>query len=302
LLYATVPLFVAAGRLAKGDCLLALVFVSGVLCVLKYAETKKKQYVLFAGLLAGTSYWCKEVGICAIVILPVLLGRKGHIKEACITAGIGIFVALGYQLYNYLVNPEAFFKIMALYNEHHLNRTRFDIVLRYLREPRLAQIPANFGMGYLLWFWFMIVYSMGKRDQLVSITVFIFLMTVCAASSDFFSYGWYLLPFYPFMAIAGGLFMRDFIFRPNTAKALLLLLVLMAVPLKEILPEKLQGASWLFRYCLAAGILPFLVCDFFRSRVTGTIAKVCGYVLIFFSIVINIYIVWHLPDVYDPLR
>ena len=67
-------------------------------------------YVVFAGLLAGVSFWCKEMGICAIVILPLLLGRKGYIKEACIIAGIGFFVAISYMLYNYLINPEAFLR------------------------------------------------------------------------------------------------------------------------------------------------------------------------------------------------
>ena len=42
LLYATVPLIVAAGRIAKGDCLLSLVIISGVLCVLKYTESKRR--------------------------------------------------------------------------------------------------------------------------------------------------------------------------------------------------------------------------------------------------------------------
>ncbi|GAN34977.1 MAG: phospholipid carrier-dependent glycosyltransferase [Candidatus Brocadia sp. AMX2] len=300
LLYATVPLFVAAGRIAKGDGLLALVFISGVFCVLKYIESQKKRYMIFAGLLAGLSFWCKETGICAIVIFPILLGRKGFIKEAGIIAGIGFPVAIGYFLYNYLINPEAFFKMLALRNEQHV--TVFNIVLKYLKEPRLAQVTANFGMGYFLWFWYAIVYSMGKKDQVVPITTFIFLMCLCAVSSDIYSYGWYLFPMYPFMAIAGGLFMRDFISKPNTAKALLILLLLMAVPLKEILPGDLSKAPWLFRCYLAIGILPFLAVDFLRNRISATIAKATCYTYISLFIMMNVYIVYHLQDVYDPLK
>ncbi|OHB39752.1 MAG: hypothetical protein A2Y09_08055 [Planctomycetes bacterium GWA2_39_15] len=302
LTYATVPLFVAAGRLAKGDCLLALVLLTGILYVLKYAESKKKTYIVFAGFLAGISYWCKEVGICAIVILPIITGRKGFVKEAFIIAGIGVFIALGYMLYNCLVNPEAFSKILTLYNEHHMNKTKFNIIIRYITEARLAQIPATFGLGYLLWFWFAIAYSIGKRDTIIPFATFIFLMTLCAVSSDVFSYGWYFLPLYPFMAIAGGLFMRDFISKPNTAKALLILLVLVAVPLKEILPENLNNSQWLFRCYLALGILPFLVFDFLKNRITGIIAKTTCYIYISFLIIMNIYIVYHLTDLYDPLK
>ena len=105
LIYATVPLIVAAGRIAKGDCLLALVLITGVLCVLKYTESKKKIYVIFAGLLAGVSFWCKEMGLCVIVILPIILGRKGFLKEAGVTAGIGMLLASSYFLYCYLINP-----------------------------------------------------------------------------------------------------------------------------------------------------------------------------------------------------
>ena len=300
LLYATVPLIVAAGRIAKGDCLLSLVIISGVLCVLKYTESKKKIYVIFAGLLAGVSFWSKEPGICALVIYPLLLSRKGFIKEAGITAGIGFLLAASYLLYNYLINPEAFFKMLALRNEQHM--TVFNIVLRYIKEPRLAQVSANFGMGYLLWFWYVIVYSMGKRDQTVPITAFIFLMTLCAVSSDIYSYGWYLFPMYPFMAIAGGLFIRDFIAKPSTAKALLILLVLMALPLKEILPGDLYKSPWLFRCYLVIGIFPFLIFDFLRNRIAATIAKVACYTYMALFIMMNVYIVYHLQDVYDPLK
>ena len=300
LLYATVPLFVAAGRIAKGDCLLSLVLITGILCVLKYIESQKKIFVIFAGLLAGMSFWSKETGISAMIILPLLLGRKGFVKEACIIAGIGFLLAASYLLYNYLINSEAFFKMLALRNKDHV--TVFNIVLRYIKESRLAQIQANFGIGYLLWFWFVMFYSMGKSDSNVPITVFIFLMTLCAVSSDQYSYGWYLFPIYPLMSIAGGLFMRDFISRPNTAKALSILLILIAVPLKEILPGDLYKSPWLFRCCLAIGIVPFLTCDFLKNRITKTIAKVTCYIYISFTIAMNVYIVYHLQDIYNPLN
>ena len=300
LLYATVPLIVASGRIAKGDCLLALVLVSGILCILKYSECQKKMYVVFAGLLAGASFWCKEMGICAIVILPLLLGRKGYKKEACIIAGIGFFVAISYMLYNYLINPEAFFKMLSLRDAH--QSTVFDMVVKYIKDARIALNYANFGIGYILWFWFVMVYSMGKRDPIVPITVFIFLMTVCALSTDIYPFGWFLMPIYPFMAIAGGIFLRDFISKPNTARALLLLLVLMAVPLKEILPGDLYKAPWLYRGYLAVGVLPFLASDFFKNQITATIARAASYTYIFLFIMMNIYIVYRLSDLYDPLK
>lgn len=308
LIYATVPLIVAAGRIAKGDCLLALVLITGVLCVLKYTESKKKIYVIFAGLLAGVSFWCKEMGLCVIVILPIILGRKGFLKEAGVTAGIGMLLASSYFLYSYLINPEAFFKILSLRGEH--QSTVFNIALKYIKESRLAMSYASFGIGYLLWFWFVVVYAMGKRDQIVPITTFIFLMTVCALSKDVHTFGWFLMPIYPFMAIAGGLFWRDFISRPNTAKALLLLLVLMAVPLKEVLPVELCKSAWLFRWYLAVGIVPFLAFDFLqylslpprRNRIIGAIAKGACYAYISVFIVMNVYMVYHLQDIYDPLK
>jgi len=300
LLYATVPFFVAAGRIAKGDCLLALVLISGVLCVLKYSESRKKTDVVFAGLLAGVSFWCKEMGICAIVILPVLLARKRFIKEAFVTAGIGFFVAISYMLYNYLINPEAFFMMLSLRDAH--QSTVFDMVVKYIKDARIALNYANFGIGYMLWFWFVMAYSMGKREPIVPITVFIFLMSVCALSTDIYPFGWFLMPLYPFMAIAGGLFLRDFISKPNTARALLPLLVLMAVPLKELLPEELCKSAWLFRWYLAVGILPFLAFDFYKHRITATVAKVACYTYIAFVIVMNVYSVYHLPDLYDPMK
>ncbi len=299
LLYATVPLFVVAGRIAKGDTLLSLVLISGVLCTLKYSESKRQVYVIFAGILAGLSFWCKEMGICAILIIPLLLGRKGARKEAFIAAGIGFFIAACYMLYNYLINPEAFFKILSLRSVH--QSTTFNTVLNYIKESKLTQTYVSFGMGYLLWFWFVMIYSMGKRDQIVPIVTFIFLMTICALSKNTQTYGWFLTPLYPFMAIAGGVFLRDFISKPGTAKALLLLLVLVAVPLHEILPENLDKTPWLFRYYLAVGILPFLVSDFLKNQVTIAVTKTSCYIYISFLIAMNVYIVYHLQDVYNPL-
>ena len=103
------------------------------------------------------------------------------------------------------------------------------------------------------------------------------------------------MPLYPFMVIAGGLFLRDFISKPNTARALLLLLVLMAVPLKEVLPEELLGKSaWLFRWYLAIGVLPFSGLSDFKSSQPIN-CKSSHYTYIFF-IMMNIYIVYRLSD------
>ncbi|OQZ03636.1 MAG: hypothetical protein B6D34_06865 [Candidatus Brocadia sp. UTAMX1] len=300
LLYATVPIFVVTGRIAKGDGLLALVLISGVLCVLQYAESGKKVYVIYAGLLAGVSFWSKEMGICAIVIIPLLLGRKGFRKEAGLAAGIGFAIAISYFLYCYLINPEAFSKMMPLRDKH--QSAVFDMVMKYLRDFRITINYAHFGIGYYWWFWFALVYSMGKREWTVPVTAFILLMTISALSTDIYPFGWFLIPIYPFMAIAGGLFIRDLISRPNTAKALLILLILLAVPLREILPSNLYKSQWLFRYYLAIGILPFLAFDFFKHRITAAIAKTACYLYLSFFLTINIYVVYHLPDLYDPLK
>ena len=194
--------------------------------------------------------------------------------------------------------PDAFFKILSLRGEH--QSTVFNIALNYIKESRLALSYASFGIGYLLWFWFVVVYAMGKRDQIVPITTFIFLMTVCALSKDVHTFGWFLMPIYPFMAIAGGLFLRDFISRPNTAKALLLLLVLMAVPLKEVLPVELCKSALVVSMVSCGRDSTFLAFDFFKHRITATVAKVkrC-YTYITLVIVMNVYSVYHLPDLYD---
>jgi 4-amino-4-deoxy-L-arabinose transferase-like glycosyltransferase len=298
ILYATVPYFVVAGRIAKGDVLLSLVLIVGVLCVLKYAESKRGTYIIFAGLLAGVSFWCKETGICAILIFPLLLGRNGFVKQAFIVCGIGIFVAAGYVVYNYMINPDAFFKILSLRNE--FQQTAFDVVIKYLMEPKITDKYAGFGVGYLLWFWFAIIYSIGKRNSIVPTTAFIYLMTLCALSRKILSYGWFLMPVFPFMAIAGGVFLKDFISRPNTARAILLLLVPLAIPLKEVLPENFINSPWLFRGYLAVGLIPFLVVDFFRHRITESVARVSCYTYISIFIVINVYIIYYLPDIYKP--
>ncbi len=299
ILYATVPYFVVAGRIAKGDGLLAFVLITGVLCVLKYTESKKGIYVIFAGFLAGISFWSKETGICAILIFSLLLGRNGFVKQAFIAGGIGIFVAAGYMLYNYMINPEAFFKILSLRNE--FQQTAFDVVVKYVKEPKITETYASFGMGYLLWFWFVLIYSMWKRNSIVPTAAFIYLMTLCALSRQTLSYGWFLMPVFPFMAIAGGVFLKDFVSRPNTARAILLLLVPLAVPLKEVLPEHFGNSPWLFRGYLAVGLLPFLAVDFFKHRITETVARVSCYTHISIFIVINVCIIYHLADIYKPL-
>ncbi|RIJ98829.1 MAG: hypothetical protein DCC43_09280 [Candidatus Brocadia sp.] len=300
LLYATVPLFVAAGRIAKGDGLLALVLISGVLCVLQYTESGKKRYIVGAGALAGISLWCKETGVCAIVIVPLLLGYKGFRKEAGIAAGMGFVIAVSYFLYCYLINPEAFSKVMSLRDTH--QSAVFDMVVKYLSNFRLTLNYAHFGTGYYWWLWFVLVYSMGRRDLTVPVTALIFLMTICALSTDIYPFGWFLMPIYPFMAVAGGLFIRDLIAKPNTAKALLILLILIAVPVKEVLPVNVYQSQWLYRYYLAIGIIPFFAVDFLRHRTTVTIAKTTCYLYLLLFIALNVYIVYSLPDLYDPLK
>lgn len=300
LLYATVPIFVVTGRIAKGDGLLALVLISGVWCVLQYTESRKRVYVIGAGLLAGISLWSKEMGVCAIVIIPLLLGYKGFRKEAGVAAGIGCVIAMSYFLYCYLINPEAFFKMMSLRDKH--QSAVFDMVMKYLRDFRITINYAHFGTGYYWWFWVVLVYSMGRRDLTVPVTASILLMTISALSTDTMPFGWFLMPIYPFMAIAGGLFIRDVISKPNTAQALLILLVLIAVPLKEVLPVNVYKSSWLYRYYLAIGIMPFLASDFFKHRITAAIAKAACYTYLFLFIIMNIYIVYRLPDLYDPFK
>ena len=106
--------------------------------------------------------------------------------------------------------------MLSLRDEH--QSTVFDMVVKYIKDARIALNYANFGIGYILWFWFVMVYSMGKRDPIVPITVFIFLMTVCALSTDIYPFGWFLMPIYPFMAIAGGYFYEGLHFKTQYSK------------------------------------------------------------------------------------
>ncbi|MDH5533800.1 MAG: glycosyltransferase family 39 protein [Candidatus Pacebacteria bacterium] len=208
---ATIPYFVFAQRQAYLENYLNPVFLGSLLLLLKYLEKKKTKYFIGSLILALLMGWMKIVGFAIPFMLAVWLMKKKDFKHAFIMIGTNIASIIGYGIYGFTINKDAFLQLISNQGE------RGAFMSSFFKAMTKIEIYQLFDSGwYVLGLVMAIVIMLGltshkkktEGEEIYSWFFLAWLIVLFILSGKFNNSPWYRYPLIPFMSISIGYFVN----------------------------------------------------------------------------------------------
>lgn len=237
LLYATSPLAIVGGRMVQAENGLVPMWLIS-LCLLALAEKyKKTNLIRLAAVFAGLAVLFKLSGVAAIVSGALIVRKRRNLIEFL---AISVSVAILFVFYGLAIDGREFIAVLfsnagrsygiGLNAVYDLITSTKITSTKYLTDgwPLVGWL----GLGFL---------TLRKKLNPLVICLGCYLAIYLLFGSA--SYGWYRIPFLPFLFIAAGYFLAGGITDGNTLLVLLALLIPLGVNLSKLFD--INQSSWL---------------------------------------------------------
>ncbi|MTJ51634.1 phospholipid carrier-dependent glycosyltransferase [Anabaena sp. UHCC 0253] len=294
LIFATNPNTVFLSRLAVSENLIVFLSLSTLLCFLRYCESANSTYLYISAVLAGIASLAKITGFFLVLVLCLLLIYQKKWRESLVVFVIGLLILSVYFIYGSVYDIDLFFKVLQSHTNRFENFLLFKEIILY---------PVFFEDGWLTFSWLILIavfrtFSTNIKYQLIYIPIIVysFILLFSGAQSHF--YAWYLIPYFPFLFLALGIFLEDFISNPDFISACLISIFIGAWSFNYSLQYglgnfllELSITKYLFIVLTSLLILPFLVHSVIPSRQTKFFASLVAGLTIVILLLGNINIV-----------
>jgi dolichyl-phosphate-mannose-protein mannosyltransferase/PA14 domain-containing protein len=237
LLYATLPVIVLGNRLVKAENALAPLLLAQISWLEDYLRTHSWKDLCKVAAGGAAAIWLKATGVAAPLAAILLLARhrKGRalsLVAAAATAAVALYLAygalFGWRLFTAVLSLQAS-KRVAL-------RTLLDLT----GISRVVEL--QFGSGWTLWLAIAIAWmALGKhRALLIGAAVYLGVLGLSADTRGVF--GWYRLPLYPFLCLAGGLYLAEWWREKDLARGFCFGMTALATSLSYALPVAVESS------------------------------------------------------------
>ncbi len=244
LLYATLPLIALQNRVIKEEALLAPLSLASILLFLRFKDRRHYRFLILAAVAAGACTLAKVTGFAFVLALLGLAMAEKNVKAAMVVLGVGVATSTLLFAYGAIINWDTF----VFATEYQGTRpTHFNIFTRWFY---VGQINHNIvGRGWAQFLWIAAFAALlRRRPEDTRYLVFPLLLYVAAITvgSGNWTFGWYAMPFFPFLCLAAGRFLEDLWAKPDLVGGALVGVVLVMYSLNFVVDpawEKLP-ASW----------------------------------------------------------
>lgn len=219
LLFATIPTIVVASRLAVAESLIVVLLLGSVLATQTYLARPNGGWVwlVLAGVAAGAAGLAKVPGLTVgISVLLFLLAAKRWRSAAIASAlvvGVGI---VPYVLMGFIFDRALFVQVVLTQTER---ATGLDVLPNLLMHN--VAIPVAWPDAWFPFLWIAVVFVAVRGDRLVPIGIGPYLIFLVAAVSHNDLRAPYREPLFPFLCLAGGIFLCDAILQPDLIRGAL---------------------------------------------------------------------------------
>jgi len=222
LIYSTATIFVMNQRVVFAENLWTPLLLGALYL---YISAKKMTFwkSVALGILAGLSFWAKELGIVVFFILFFLLvTRKEQYKYVLTFTGVCSLFFLGYMAYGYYYDWKTFTTIIFLQSGRNIGSETLHMLFF---NPIIVNKPYSDGwyyVGFLTLFFSLIDY---KKYKMIVVPAFIYLLLIISMLNTDTQNGWYMIPLFPFMALSTAAFLDEYLGKKSWIIFLLLLFV-----------------------------------------------------------------------------
>lgn len=282
--YATVPTMVLGSRLALPENILSFL----LLCFAYLLDTKRLKVLYFISFISPL---IRPFGLA----IPLAGAAHSFLVEkdrrkAIVFLSLGIASFLTYIIYGLAYDKKIFLDALVFQSQRFFAGPQV-FIYKFL-IPRITKI---FLDGWIIFGWiavfFMSFVKKQKKHWPILICIFSYILVLTVFGGE--DYGWYRLPFYPFLAIAGGFLLSKILKVTNIFSSLLFILIPVSTSIYWGLGiEDWTGYLQYFRLFLVLSVLMFL---------RGKTAKYCLLAVFILAMVLNILTIRNVGTIWPRL-
>ena len=257
LVYATVPVIILGHRLVKAENLLSILFMGALLAIEAVpgaaAGAVTRRGALWAGVLCGLALWTKATGLAVLATVLLLLAAKRKWRDAALVAAVAAgFLAL-YAAYGWAYDAEIFLKVLRAQSTS--KWVTLDSVSDLLGGKAVVKW---FGRGSYLWLLLAAGMAAWRRERFLLLPLVLYGTLIAMTADHRVIYGWYRIPFYPFLCVAAGIYLEEMLERGDLFLTFPFAASAVASGLLYALPAAVSGSRWTMIAFAVVAVAPFL--------------------------------------------
>lgn len=200
LIYTTAAIFVMNGRVVLAENLLTPLFLLATYLFSLWSKSINYKKAILIGILCGLSFWTKELGIALFLAMFYLfIAEKAGLKKTLALTLIVLFSILLYGAYGFYFDKEVFLQILSLQSGRMIGPETFTYLFSTPIIVNKVFYDGWYFFGFISLFLSFFDY---KKNKTVLIPAFFYLLALIFALTSGGEMGWYIIPLFPFMAIA----------------------------------------------------------------------------------------------------
>lgn len=299
LVYATLPVIVLAHRLVKAESLLAVLFMGAILAAHRHQLSGRMADAAVAGILGGLSIWTKATGVAVVGVVLVLLLSARRVRGALLALGLAAgFVAL-YLAYAWAQDFGIFLKVIEAQS------TSKWVGLESLQDLLTGKIVTKyFGRGWYLWLLLCAGLAAFRKERGLLLPLAVYGTLIAMTADHRVIYGWYRIPFYPFLCVAAGAALERMLARADLYRVFPFAITAVstgALYAWSQAPMVIQSKQAVVLFA-AVALLPFLVRLAHESPLTERIARLATWALLAAFLITSLVTVDGLLEIYAGTR
>ncbi len=307
LIYAVLPIIALQTRVIKEEALLVPLVLSMVLFFLKWRDDGRKTgHLVLAAICAGLAPIAKVPGIVWVPTLVMLVAaERGETKRAVWAALLGLGVASLLLVFGAAIDWSAFIFTQA---QQGTRPTHWNLFPRFFDATLINHNLMGRGWALFLWIAFAAgVFRRGRRDMAtLTLPLATYLVAISVGSGNW-TFGWYIVPLYPFLCLGAGAFLTQLWRRPTLLGGTLFLVLLVMYGLNFTLDPlwAKQPVAWpIIRRAVtlttAFALTPYALVSVWRqNRTLQTLARATTALGLAAVVVLSGYFVTHYDTIYE---
>lgn len=281
LLYAFLPTIVLQTRVIKEEALLGTLALGATYAFLRYEERGKTRSLVLCGVLAGACTLAKVTGaayVLAMIMLALALPRSQRARATFVVALTGILTSALFLLFGALIDWDTFVFATQKQGTRPLH---FNIFLRWFDVTLINHSVV--GRGWVLFLWLGTAAShMGRswrRSAIVAVPLLTYLGAITIGTGNW-TFGWYIVPLYPWLCLGCGRFLAEAWRRPDLFKGTLIGVVLVLYTLNYAVepswmkqPNHWPTIRWVVTGTTGLLLAPWALAQVWPGHLTRKIAR-----------------------------
>ncbi|MFW6050845.1 MAG: ArnT family glycosyltransferase [Myxococcota bacterium] len=280
LLYAVLPMIALQGRVIKEEALLAPMALGSLLFFLRWRDDGERTADLVgAAVLAGASALAKVPGLVFLGALVLLVLQHRRPREATIALGVGLLSATPLLVYAAAIDWDAFW--FATQHQATGRPSHFNLFPRFFDDPLINHNLVGRPWLLFLWLgWAIALRSFAPGDRAVLVVPPLVYLVGIGLPSGNWTFGWYLMPVYPFLCLGAGRFLAELWERPDLLRGTLFvtLAVMYGVSFLQPLDAWRDPEAWphtrrIVSIFVTVALAPYALAQVSRARPVRALAR-----------------------------